>query len=129
MYTKQTWASGDTITAAKLNHIEDGIENAGGERFADYDFVILEHNAACTLLKGTFSDVKAKIIAQDNPVCGLFVSKYSSGSFSDWQQSTTMVVRYNLSGDNIYLYVTVQPFNDAPSAMPIYWDANSIYVD
>lgn len=29
-YSKQTWASGDTVTAAKLNHMEDGIEEAGG---------------------------------------------------------------------------------------------------
>jgi len=29
-YTKQTWTCGDEITADKLNHIEDGIENAGG---------------------------------------------------------------------------------------------------
>lgn len=26
-YEKQTWTTGDTITAEKLNHIEDGIEN------------------------------------------------------------------------------------------------------
>lgn len=26
-YVKTTWANGDTITAEKLNHIEDGIEN------------------------------------------------------------------------------------------------------
>lgn len=26
-YTKQTWADGDTITAERLNHIEDGIAN------------------------------------------------------------------------------------------------------
>ncbi len=29
-YTPTTWATGDTITAAKLNNIEDGIANAGG---------------------------------------------------------------------------------------------------
>ena len=29
-YTKQTWANGDTVTAAKLNHMEDGIADAGG---------------------------------------------------------------------------------------------------
>lgn len=29
-YDKNTWAKGDVITANKLNHIEDGIENAGG---------------------------------------------------------------------------------------------------
>lgn len=27
-YDKNVWASGDTVTAAKLNHIEDGIEEA-----------------------------------------------------------------------------------------------------
>ena len=27
-YTKQTWTNGDTITAAKLNHIEDGIASS-----------------------------------------------------------------------------------------------------
>ena len=29
-YTKQNWVCGDEITAEKLNHMEDGIENAGG---------------------------------------------------------------------------------------------------
>lgn len=28
-YEKQTWATGDVISAEKLNHIEDGIESAG----------------------------------------------------------------------------------------------------
>ena len=27
-YTKQTWQTGDTITAEKLNHIEDGVGDA-----------------------------------------------------------------------------------------------------
>lgn len=29
-YTKQTWATGDTVTASKLNHMEDGIAGGGG---------------------------------------------------------------------------------------------------
>ncbi len=29
-YEKQNWECGETITADKLNHMEDGIENAGG---------------------------------------------------------------------------------------------------
>ena len=29
-YTKQTWETGDVITADKLNHMEDGIADAGG---------------------------------------------------------------------------------------------------
>lgn len=33
MYTKQTWADGDIITAAKLNHIEQGIVDSGCKQF------------------------------------------------------------------------------------------------
>ena len=29
-YTKQAWETGDLITAAKLNHIEDGVDGAYG---------------------------------------------------------------------------------------------------
>lgn len=29
-YTQQTWVTGDTITAAKLNNMEQGIASAGG---------------------------------------------------------------------------------------------------
>ena len=29
-YDKQNWVTGEVITADKLNHIEEGIENAGG---------------------------------------------------------------------------------------------------
>ena len=29
-YTKQTWATGDIITADKMNHMEDGIADSGG---------------------------------------------------------------------------------------------------
>lgn len=36
-YTKQTWTTGDTITAAKLNHMEDGIADGGS---GEYDIVI-----------------------------------------------------------------------------------------
>ena len=29
-YVKQTWQTGDVVTAEKLNHIEDGVAGAGG---------------------------------------------------------------------------------------------------
>ena len=32
-YEKQTWQNGDTITAEKLNHMEDGIENSSGYKY------------------------------------------------------------------------------------------------
>lgn len=32
-YDKQTWVNGEVITAEKLNHIEDGIENSSGYKY------------------------------------------------------------------------------------------------
>ena len=46
-YEKQTWATGDTITANKLNHMEDGISGAGCvlalTAHEDGDNVVLDH--------------------------------------------------------------------------------------
>lgn len=36
-YEKQTWVTGETITAEKLNHIEGGVEEAQSRNFPIYD--------------------------------------------------------------------------------------------
>lgn len=56
-YEKQTWACGDTITADKLNHMEDGIANAGGGALICE--VIQEGNK--TRLNKTFGEIKEAI--------------------------------------------------------------------
>ena len=35
-YTKQTWQTGEVITADKLNHIEDGVENNNNDIIVTY---------------------------------------------------------------------------------------------
>ncbi len=37
-YEKQTWKTGDVITESKLNHIEDGIANSGGQIITCHTF-------------------------------------------------------------------------------------------
>ena len=70
-YTKQTWATGDTVTAAKLNHMEDGIEGAGGG--GGYDAVIVvgfdeeEEQPIATVESGSFSDFYSKFENGDRP--------------------------------------------------------------
>ena len=63
-YTPTTWATGDTITAAALNKMEQGIASAGG----GYDFVITgewDENQfdwqALTLESGSYSDIVAML--------------------------------------------------------------------
>lgn len=54
-YTKQTWATGDTVTATKLNHMEDGIEGAGG---GGYDLVIVAETTDDDLVNIPASDYR-----------------------------------------------------------------------
>ena len=67
-YTPKTWANGDTITAADLNHIEQGVSNAGG---SDYDAVIEAYHDdgsttwyngwTLTYKKGNYAAIAAKL--------------------------------------------------------------------
>ena len=67
-YTKNTWANGDVITAAKLNNMEDGIAGAGG----GYDAVVVrsvdeEEQPIITVESGSFSDFYSKYEDGDHP--------------------------------------------------------------
>lgn len=56
-YTPYTWQSGDTVTAARLNNIEQGVANAGG---------VLVVNAVISddsvYLDKTYNEIKSAII-------------------------------------------------------------------
>ena len=59
-YTKQTWVTGDTITAEKLNHIEDGI-GSGGSLIVEMTLEgeeshILESNILTTDMASAFTN-------------------------------------------------------------------------
>ncbi|MEE0897930.1 MAG: hypothetical protein U0L88_09930, partial [Acutalibacteraceae bacterium] len=49
-YQKQTWRCGEVVTADKLNHMEDGIENATGFSCND-EWVTLTEESVTTVLK------------------------------------------------------------------------------
>lgn len=52
-YTKQTWTTGDTVTADKLNHMEDGI-GSGSDKFI----------VMCTPTDVDYSGVMDKTVAE-----------------------------------------------------------------
>lgn len=52
-YTKTTWQTGDTITAEKLNHIEDGIADSGSV----FNINVTEEGTAWTMNK-TWNEIK-----------------------------------------------------------------------
>ena len=59
-YTKQTWAGGDTVTSAKLNHMEDGIAGAGPDLVFEVDSTDPSSVTSATLVSGSYADAAAK---------------------------------------------------------------------
>ena len=63
-YTPTTWATGDTITATKLNKLEQGVANAGGGFdgiITIYHDIYSAHDYECTIESGTFSALASKL--------------------------------------------------------------------
>lgn len=61
-YTPTTWVTGDTVTATKMNKLEQGVANAGG----GYDFVITGEYVSddfdnLTLESGSYSGLVAML--------------------------------------------------------------------
>lgn len=70
-YTKQTWAVGDTITAAKLNHIEDGVAEGWNGAF----YVTFTYNNDNISCDKTGADIQ-NALATNKTVIGLHPDGY-----------------------------------------------------
>ena len=96
-YTPTTWTTGDTITATKLNKIENGIASAGG-----YDLVLLADGTTrdlgglttsdISVVQGNILDCEEKI---DNgePVNAILVFK-GSWSYKPSTANTMFTAKY-----------------------------------
>ena len=60
-YTKQTWVTGDTITAEKLNHIEDGIDG-----ISDILIVNVDYTGSANVLDKTYTEIKNALLSGQN---------------------------------------------------------------
>lgn len=74
-YEKQTWNCGDTITADKLNHIEDGIADASGGGGSDIFTVNLtidpESPSQSPTVDKTFAEIKSAILSGKNVLANI----------------------------------------------------------
>lgn len=104
-YTKQTWSTGDTITADKLNHIEDGIDAAGiapapassgtpamdgtAARGSSAQYARADHVHPTDTSRAAASDLANKITAPSSPATGAFLvyngSAWVAQTLSTWQ--------------------------------------------
>ena len=63
-YEKQNWECGQVITADKLNHMEDGIANAGGDCDCGVVHIITPENPECqdqAALDKTYNEILSAI--------------------------------------------------------------------
>lgn len=78
-YTPTTWTTGDTITATKLNKIEQGIANAGSALICrttfDGDYFVLDHTVQ-EIYEALLSGTPAYILYEDGDFTAYFGSIY-----------------------------------------------------
>lgn len=69
-YEKQTWQTGDVITQEKLNHMEDGIADAGGDSFLnDVMWINFTTNDGKTFSADkTYQQVQEQLFTNGKPV-------------------------------------------------------------
>ena len=115
-YTPTSWNTGDTITAAAMNKIENGIANAGGGGGIDC-IIYTDQNGIAVY--GDFASALAKV-ASGIPICVLdYQGSYSSGLFESNPYPGIWGWSYDETYPNqIKLY--------AASASGFIWDANGL---
>lgn len=116
-YTPKTWTTGETVTASGLNHIEQGIANAGGvcplvliyaKPNGDYEAVGLDFATALAM-------------AQDGTpfMARILIYEASAGWFSSIPDANNLLVYYTEDYPNrIDLQIT--------GGVGFYWTANGI---
>ena len=119
-YTKTTWQTGDTVTAEKLNNIENGIEDI----YTDDNpiFVVIEDADTSTLSK-TYAEIVSALTA--HKVCIIFVtyieeegpayfSLFINGAFFSVDNNKFCVETYNPSSNETLSFVA-ETENDYPT--------------
>ena len=112
-YTAHTWTNGETITAAKMNNIENGVANAG----ANYDVIIQIENSAgelylapnlelggesATLVKGNYASLLSKVQGGDCPSGVVCMSGVLYDTTCVWR--CPIIAAWATSGNALYIY-------------------------
>ena len=117
-YTPTEWSSGDTITAAKMNKLEQGVANAGGV-VVIHETITHDGDRTTHTLDHTAQEIY-DLLAAGNMVCMIFISDGTGGDgwgayytfvdiyYDDWDSDAYLV---NISS---YTYIA-SSLNDYPS--------------
>ena len=102
-YTKQTWQTGDTITAAKLNHMEDGIAAGGGGA----DLIIKDIDGVWTASGLSFSGLFSKCSSED--IVDAKILKYVDTQNEGHSVQTALRIGAGVSGGVNFVSFAFEP--------------------
>lgn len=95
-YEPHTWVSNETITAAKLNAMEQGIANGGGGYDAEISITDLSNGSfSATVTKGSFTNIASMI--QNNVAPNILVRVWSETSTLGYTTTATSAVAIYVS--------------------------------
>ena len=124
-YVEHTWTNGETITAAKMNNIEEGIAEAA-QSGGGYDAVfkgntyVSNHDVA--YVSGDYAAVVAKLKNLE-PVNILYYEEYSSGY--GIAIGFVITVETNLDGDFVMIVIDGGGTSHSGS---LYWEPDNSVV-
>lgn len=126
-YEKNTWASGDVVTSAKLNHMEDGIAGggSGGTPIINTTRTVGTNNSTVFTFDKTFAEVKAMLDAGQIPVVKCVYE--SNGTYFNPVIGYLIDTEYGdyivrIMGRNEGEYYVVSVPATAEDAQPVYTD-------
>lgn len=87
-YTKQTWNIGETLSADKLNHLENGVENK-------FMVVVFEHNIINDTITASesFNDAKTAILNGIPVFCNIHA--FNDSNETDVIEGPYLIAYYN----------------------------------
>ena len=110
-YTKNTWKTGDIVSSQKLNHMEDGIANAGG-------FMVI--NSTDNTLDKTWQEIHDAMAA--NTFC--VIKKVAQRLDKDYVHNSPVVEAVKNGQESPYTYIVTTTSNkyttDTPSGYPVF---------
>ena len=116
-YTKQTWQTGEVITAEKLNHIEDGIAAGGDSDVSTADLTIdnSANGAAftlyvpCVVSEGgeTITTSSAYVESYSTIVCKVFIYKGTATiAYEDNDTPSDITIEGDISYEDDLYFIT-----------------------
>lgn len=112
-YTPTNWATGDTVTATKLNKLEQGVANAGGGFDAEISLYGDSQGSQGTIISGSYAELSALLNNNIAPniLVRVWFSNYSGINLKGTTTATVLYGYYPDYSEPFMMFVYKVPTN------------------